>query len=121
VRGTLSLPLGDFGRTTVEKEAARYSLTVEELVRYAVYYYLDQRESGRQASKLPRFSRTAEPESEPSLKLSLDLDEGIWSELPAEAGRQGVSVGRLLEHAVLYLLADLDAGRVASSMLDGID
>jgi hypothetical protein len=116
LRGTLSLPLGDFGRTTVGKEAARYSLTVEELVRYAVYYYLDQRESGRQALKLPRFSRTAE--SEPPLRLSLDLDESIWSELPAEAERQGVSVGRLLEHAVLYLLADLDAGRVASSMLD---
>jgi hypothetical protein len=28
-----------------------------------------------------------------------------------------VSVGRLLEHAVIYLLADLDSGRAAARIL----
>ncbi len=109
----MELPLEDFGRSTVGREAARYSLTVEELVRYAVEYYLWKRHSGRQAVKLPRFSRGGEPAG-PAFRLSLELDDSAWEDLQDEAQRQGSSLELVVEHAVLLLLADLDSGRAVS-------
>jgi hypothetical protein len=42
----------------------------------------------------------------------------MWRELDKEAERQEVSIERLLAHAIMYFLADLDAGRVEERMLD---
>jgi hypothetical protein len=50
-------------------------------------------------------------------RLGLDLDAFGWEALEEEARRQGVTVERLVEHAALYYLADLDSGRVAKRVL----
>ncbi len=110
MRRSLKLALDDFGRATLEGEAARYSVEPGELVGHAVDYYLGDRDSGRPALKVPRFDRTS---TVAPLELVVELDDRTWEEAEAEAARQRVSVERLLEHAALYLVADLDSGNVA--------
>jgi hypothetical protein len=112
----LSLSLEEFGASTLEAEAERYSVSPVELGRHAVRYYLSDRGSGRMALRVPRLSQNAA--REPALELKLDLDADIWRELDEEAERQEVSVERLLEHTIMYFLANLDAGRVERRMLD---
>ena len=112
----LTLSLEEFGASTLEAEAKRYSVSTAGLAGHAVRYYLSDRDSGRMALRVPRLS--PDPARKPALELRLDLDPDSWRELEEEAERQQVSVERLLEHAIVYFLADLDAGRVARRMLD---
>jgi hypothetical protein len=112
----LTLSLGEFGASTLEAEAERCSVSPAELGRRAVGYYLSDRGSGRMALRVPQLPQ--EPGRRPAVKLSLDLDRDTWRELDEEAESQQVSVERLLEHAIVYFLADLDAGRVEWGMLD---
>ena len=113
MRRSLKLALDDFGRATLEGEAARYSVEPAELVSHAVDYYLADRDSGRPALRVPRFGRTAAPTAAP-LELDVELDDRTWEEAEAEAARQRVPLERLLEHAAMYLVADLDSGDVAA-------
>jgi hypothetical protein len=112
----LTLALEEFGATTLEAEAERYSVSPAELGRRAVQYYLADRDSGRMALRVPQLSRKTG--RKPVLTLTLDLDPSTWLELEEEAERQQVTVERLLEHAIVYFLADLDAGRVERRMLE---
>jgi hypothetical protein len=112
----LLLSLEEFGASTLEAEAERYSVTPAELGRHAVGYYLSDRDSGRMAFRVSRLPGGAP--REPALELKLELDPDTWRELDDEAERQQVSVERLLEHAMMYFLADLDAGRVEWRMLE---
>ena len=111
MRRSLKLALDDFGRATLEGEAARYSVEPGELVSHAVGYYLADRDSGRPALRVPRFGRSA---TAAPLDLDVELDDRAWDEAEAEAARQRVPLERLLEHAALYLIADLDSGDVAA-------
>jgi hypothetical protein len=111
----LTLSLEEFGASTLEGEAERLSVTPAELGRQAVRYYLSDRDSGRMALRVPRLSGGGA--REPAMELELELDDDAWRELDEEAQRQGVSLERLLEHAVVYFLVDLDAGRVERRML----
>jgi hypothetical protein len=112
----MTLALGGFGRMAIEGQASRYGLRPEELVSRAARYYLADLGLKRPARRTPRFRREA---GEPELELELDLDADEWTALRQEAKRQGVPLERLLEHAALYLLADLDSGRVAAQILEG--
>ena len=47
-------------------------------------------------------------------RVWIDLGDFAQEAAEAEARRQGVTLEELLEHAVLYYLADLDAGRIAA-------
>ena len=44
----------------------------------------------------------------------MELDDRAWDEAEAEAARQRVPLERLVEHAAMYLMADLDSGDVAA-------
>lgn len=52
-RHSLTLDLGAFAREALEEESAQQGVPVEELVRFAVLYYLADRDSGRIARRLP--------------------------------------------------------------------
>jgi hypothetical protein len=108
---SLKLELDDFGQATLQVEAARLSLSKAELVGQAVEYYLEDRPSRRPGLRVPRFSRGP---VEKIVELELDLDPDTWDEVESESKRQRVTVERLVEHAALYLMADLDSGRVAT-------
>jgi hypothetical protein len=112
----LLLSLEEFGASTLEAEAERCSVSPGALGGHAVRYYLSDRDSGRMALRVPRLSQDAA--REPAFELKLDLDADTWRELDKEAQRQEVSVERLLTHAIIYFLADLDAGRVERRMLE---
>jgi hypothetical protein len=111
MRRSLKFALDDFGRATLEAEAMRYSVSPGELMGQAVEYYLGDRDSGRPALRVPRFGRG---QDESTLELEVDLDDATWEQAELEAARQSVSLERLLEHAALYLVADLDSGNVAA-------
>ena len=116
VQRMVTLALEEFGASTLEAEAERYSVPPAVLGSHAVRYYLSDRDSGRMALRVPQLSQ--EPAGKPVLALSIDLDADTWRELEEEAQTQQVSVERLLVHAIVYFLADLDAGRVERRMLD---
>jgi hypothetical protein len=110
MRRSLKLALDEFGRATLEGEAARYHVSPGELVGTAVEYFLGDRNSGRSSLKVPRFARNT---TAPELDVEIDLDGRTWDEAESEAARQRVPLERLLEHASMYLVADLDSGEVA--------
>ena len=113
----IALALDQFGRTALEAEAERYALAPQEFVAHAARHFLAARAAARTAHWIPRF-RTDEA-GDTALELELDLKPGAWREIAAEANRQGVSLERLLGHATLCLIADLDSGRVAELMTTG--
>jgi hypothetical protein len=59
--GKLTLDLGAFVREALEQESAQLGVPIEELVRFAVLYYLADRDSGRIARRLPAPSTPGEP------------------------------------------------------------
>jgi len=63
----------------------------------------------------PRFKLAAQG-SPREVRLEVDADR--WKVLESEAQRQGIPLERLLEHAVLLYLADIDSGRLAKRVLD---
>jgi hypothetical protein len=111
MRRSLSIAFDDFGRAAITAEAERYRLAIAELVGQALEYYLADRTSGRPGLRVPRFGRAGAGAAQ---ELALDLPGRVWEEAEAEAERQGVPLERLLEHAAMYLVADLDSGKVAA-------
>ncbi len=57
----LRLDLDAFAREALEQEAARLAVSVEELARFAILYYLADRDSGR----IARQPRLAPPPDQP--------------------------------------------------------
>lgn len=112
----VTLALDPFGRLALEAEAERCALTPAEFVQHAARHFLSARAEARTAHWIPRF-RTDEV-GDSRLELELDTDDEAWREIRGEADRQRVSADRLLAHATLCLIADLDSGRVAQRMLE---
>lgn len=55
------------------------------------------------------------------IRLKLRIEDGLWRSLEEEAERQGIGVAQMLEHAVLYFAAEVDAGRFAERILDEVE
>ena len=53
--------------------------------------------------------------------LELNIDEELWSSLEQEAERQEVSMPQMVEHVALYFAAEVNSGRAAARILDGLD
>jgi len=85
----------------------------------ALRCYLGDRGSERPAWPYPDFLRGSETEKDAPIELELDPE--LWREFEEEAGRQGVSVEQLAEHAAFYFAAELDAGRVTQRILDDLE
>jgi hypothetical protein len=113
---SVSLELGEFGYDALEEQVRSFGISLGDFVRAAGRYYLADLGSKRAATRVPRFRER--PGLERVLSVDLELEESAWRALEGEASRQDVSVERLLEHAVFYLLADLDAGRVTTRILE---
>jgi hypothetical protein len=78
--------------------------------RDAARYYLDDKDSGRPGWRYPRLGWLAPP-APSTCELALPAGDSVHAALAREAERQGVMSERLLHHALLYHLADVDAGR----------
>ena len=109
---TLEISLGfdDFGWSSLQDQAHADGLELDQLIDLACNYYESQLGSAerrcacRVSNNPPADGRTASCSSRWGRRLVVELEQ--------EALRQGVGFERLLEHAAMFYLADLDAGRV---------
>jgi hypothetical protein len=108
----VALTLGGFAGTALETMAERQSLSPQELVSLAAEYYVAERNTPRTSSRAPRW--LDELEDRGTVKLDVELRGETWEALRTRAREERTTVERLLEHATLQLIADLDAGRVTT-------
>jgi predicted DNA-binding ribbon-helix-helix protein len=106
----ITLTFDPFGWETLEAAAQAADVSVDELVSRAAAYFESDLGAERVGIDLPREHRDRLGRTAHSLRLR--LDRAAWDALEGEAQRQGVELERLLEHAALYYVTDLDAGRV---------
>jgi hypothetical protein len=110
-----------FGRETLSASARRQNVKTDTLVHQAILYYLSQRDVDRISVRVPDFVRSQqEPEAngDSHMLVTVDLEKAEWAALAEAARAERVTLERLVKHAVLLLLADLDQGRVTARMLD---
>ncbi|MGH2846799.1 MAG: hypothetical protein ACRDL0_12405 [Thermoleophilaceae bacterium] len=106
-----TLRMDTFGKEAVERYAAANGISPSAVMRDAALYYLAERESERTAWRVPRFIRErGRPRG--SEKLEIGVDDPTWDAIEQEALRQGVGAALLAEHALLFFLADVEAGRL---------
>jgi hypothetical protein len=108
----MTLTLGDFAAEALQEQATANALAPEEFVALAARYYLSELSKQRAATKLPTLLGPASDGG--ATRLAVDLPSASCDELEAVAEREGTSMERLLQHAVLLLIADLDSGQVAT-------
>jgi hypothetical protein len=101
------LQLDDFGKEALEAQT-RDGSSRDAVIGTAARYYLADRYSGRVAWRAPRFLRRGDSEVG---ETDVEIDEDTMQALEQEARRQGIAPGRLVEHAFLYFVADVDSGR----------
>lgn len=115
----VALGLDEFGREMLEQVAKSLAVKPDTIVQQAALHLLSERRAGRSTAKVPRFVR--ERDSGPrdqGLMLDLQLDETDWSALEVVAVAQRVSLERLLEHATMLFLADVESGRLVVRILE---
>ena len=96
-------------------QASRYLRS--QLVRAMRLYLHDRGTKGGPGWSYPAFL----PQEEGALELKLSVDGGLWTAFEEEAHRQGASVSCLAEHAALYYVAELDAGRITERILEELE
>lgn len=84
----------------------------------AIRFYLREADSRRPGWSVPSSLRGEELGA---VELELELDEGLRGALEAEAGKQGVSVSRLVSQAAIFYAAEFDAGRITQRVLDDFE
>jgi hypothetical protein len=110
-----SIRFDDFGWSQLEDLATTEGVGLDRLLALACTYYVSELSSGRTATRAPRFGQ---PVTERENRVVvLDLDGMTVKGLEQEAERQGLGLERLIEHAAIFFLADLDAGRVAERVI----
>ena len=109
----VELALDEFALEEVERLAGRLEVPRARVVARAVGYWLDEQAKGRLAARplAPQEDRVA---SAPAIPLAVDLPPADWEAVRQAADAYEVEPERLVTHAVLLLLADLDSGRLAA-------
>ena len=110
----LTLRLDEFGWGILESQARRDGETLDEFLARAAAYFDAELHANRAATLVPQFRRDDQGVAR---EIRVDVAPACWEHLETEAARQGVALERLLEHAALLHLADIDSGRVAKRVL----
>ncbi|MBN9621430.1 MAG: hypothetical protein J0H06_00515 [Actinobacteria bacterium] len=74
----------------------------------AVDFYLHEEQTGEVGWAYPHFMQV--PEGPDRAPARVELDRARWERISAEADRQGVSPGELLNYAVVYFCASRGSG-----------
>ncbi len=114
---TVTAALGEFSVESLGGSGTRNELMLGCSFAQTIRYYLADRGSGRPGWPYPRFRRGPGHGSSSTAEAEFHIDVTIWDELSQEAARQAVPPNELLQHAILYFLADRDVGRVAQRVL----
>jgi hypothetical protein len=115
VQRDVVLKLDEFGRHALDTFVRQRHRSHSVAVRTASLYYLADRRADRPTWPVPRLAR-AMRRREDTVTVRIKLDESTWEVVTAEAERQQVTPETLVEHAILYFLADLDSGRIADRL-----
>ena len=112
----VALDLDGFGGEAIEAASRDHGQSVQELVADACGYFALEVQDGRIATRLPRFS--APRDASHARDLELQVPSRIWATLEQEAADQGADVDRMVGHACLLYIADLNGGRAVRRMLE---
>ncbi len=119
MRLEISITWDEFGWSALEDHARAEGLKLDRLIALACSYYESELAAGRTATRVPRFGKPVTERE--SRDLVLELHARTLKRLEKEAERQGLGLERLVEHAAIFYLADLDAGRVAQRIIRRAD
>ncbi len=111
--------LGAFAVSSLGGASTEDSASLSSSLVQVIGYYLADQASGRDVWPYPDF--LGEDRGGRMVTLEIDIDEGVWTSFSREAERQEVSASQLLQHAVLYFVADRDAGHLARRIISSLD
>jgi hypothetical protein len=118
---TLRLTFGPFGWELVAGAAGSRAMSTDVLVRDACLAFGDRLFWGSFSCEAPHFRQRAGEARE----VTVALPKPAWVDLQLEAGRQGIELEELVEHAVMLRLQDAEdvvrrwRRRVRASQLAG--
>jgi hypothetical protein len=118
VKRSVVVSLGSFAREALAAVQMNGNETATSVVR-AIRVYLNDKGSGEPGWAYPTSLRER---SEPleGIGLELSVDEDLWQRLEKEAVGQQVTPQQLIEHAVLYFTAEIDAGRITRRIREDV-
>jgi hypothetical protein len=99
---TMRLVFGTYAWEMIGEAARGRGLTTGELVQDACFAYGDRLFHGRFSSDAPRFRVRDGSDRE----VQIAIPERVWTDLRLEAGRQGIEVEELVEHAVILRVGE---------------
>lgn len=112
-RRRIVLHFDRFGVESLDEVAAGGNWAFDELMTIASAYLARELGTDRIVRSVPRSKKKGEIARD----VALDVNAEVWNELACEADRQGVQVERLIEHAALLFLADVESGHAAECLL----
>jgi hypothetical protein len=118
MKRSATVSIGGFAKRILAGEGGDGKGYVAKRAERAIRAYLRDKEAEPPGWKAPPFAGR-EPAERVELRLS--LDEDLWVAVEAEAADQGVSVDLLVSHALLYYVAEADAGEITRRILDDLD
>ena len=113
----LTLQMDAFGAQALREYASGFGGSVSDVLRLAARYYLSDADGGRLVWRVPQLS--LQPNGN-SVAFDLEVDPQTWQALQDEAQLQGIDVGPLATHAILYFIADWDSGRLSERLRDSL-
>lgn len=110
----VELALDEFVLEEVERVAGRLGVPRARVVQRAVRHWIDEQSSGRLAAQPVACGPRHGPH--PAVPLAVDLPPSDWEAVQQSARTNHIEPERLVGHAVLLLLADVHAGRIAADL-----
>jgi hypothetical protein len=118
VKRSLTVGLGAFAREALTAAEMNGTETPASVVR-AIRIYLNDRGSTVPGWAYPGLMHE-QRQPVKTTKVEISVDEDLWRSLEEEATSQGVTAQQLVDHAVLYLAAEIDAGRITQRILEDL-
>ena len=84
----------------------------------AIRCYIGDRGASGSGWSYPSFPQAEDGSG--AVEVRLDIDDDLWRALGEEAEKQGASTQQMVGHAALWFAAEVDAGRIAQRVVDGL-
>lgn len=111
--------LGAFAAETLARKLGNGGPSAPGDFERVIQFYLAEKSREVPGWAYPDFLRERRPSDE--VELDLSVEDSLWGSLEAEARDQDVTVDRLLEHAMLYYAAEMDAGRATARIIEDLE
>lgn len=108
----VELSLDEFALDEVERVAERLGVPRARVVERAVRHWLEEKGAGRLTTQ--PLSLSGGRPAHRGVPLAVDLPPSDWGAVMDAAEAEKIEPEKVIGHAVLLLLADIDAGRLAA-------